>query len=126
MVPCNLIRKGQTLAIRIRGLPTILTELPHPQEVMPAIEDTEEEEDVASLVRKRRVLEDGQDLNIEQVESGAIVGTSGQGNPYRELDWAAASFRLIQFNLHQLMSRHHVDSDLNTMLLQCVDHLVVR
>ncbi|XP_062100449.1 zinc finger BED domain-containing protein RICESLEEPER 2-like [Humulus lupulus] len=60
MVAYKLIPKDQTLAIKPRGPPP---ELPPPQEVIPAIEDTKEEEEITQLVCKRKVPKDEQHPN---------------------------------------------------------------
>ena len=75
---------------------------------------------------KRKAPEDNQDSVQGRSELGAATGTSGQGNPYRELNRAAANFMLVWLNPRQLVCRHPIDLDLNVTLLQCVDQLFVR
>ena len=72
-------------------------------------------------------MEVAQGMDEERIQSGAATGPSGQGNPYllRNVDRAIADPRLVRFNPRQIVHRHRRDPDLNTLLLHCVDRLVL-
>ncbi|XP_062077418.1 uncharacterized protein LOC133782210 [Humulus lupulus] len=131
MLACKLISAGQMLALRrTQANQPVARELALIPEGDATDGDDDElnEEDEVSLVRRNRVLEATQGLNVDRVQSGAAAGPSGQGNLYlfRDLDRAAAYLRLARFNPSQLIHRHRDDPDLNITLLQCVDQLVLR
>ena len=129
MVACKLIFPNQTLNLkRPRGPPPARDTRPINVEEVAEDEDEEDEGDEVPLVRSRkRTLEVTQRTGEERIQSGAAVGPSGQGNPYlfRSLDRAAADPRLARFNPRQLVHRHRSNPDLNTLLLHCVDRLVL-
>ena len=129
MVACKLIFPNQTLNLRRpRGLPPTRDTRPIIVEEVAGEEDEEDEGDKVPLVRNRkRTLEVTQRMGEERIQSGAAAGPSGQGNPYmfRSLDRAIADPRLVRFNPRQIVHRHRRDPDLNTLLLHCVDRLVL-
>ena len=126
MVACKLIFPNQTLNLRRpRGLPPARDTRPI---IVEEVVGNEDEEDEVPLVRnKKRALEVTQTSGEERILSGAAAGPSGQGNPYlfRSLDRATADPRLARFNPRQLVHRHKSNPDLNTLLLHCVDWLVL-
>ena len=128
MVFYKLIFPNQTLNLkRPRGPPSARDNRPIIVEEVAAEEDEEDETVEVPLVRNRkRNLEVAQIMGEERVQSGASAGPSGQGNPYlfKNVDRATADPRLVRFNPRQLVHRHGSPA-LNTLLLHCVDRLVL-
>ena len=129
MVFCKLIFPNQTLNLRRpRGLPPARDTRPIIVEEVAEEEDEEDETAEVPLVKNRkRNLEVAQGMDEERIQSGAAAGPSGQGNPYlfKNIDRATADPRLGRYNPRQLVQRHQRDPDLNTLILHCVDRLVL-
>ena len=129
MVACKLFFPNQTLNLkRPRGPPPARDTRPVIVEEVADEEDKEDEVAEVPLVRSRkRTLDVAQSMGEERIQSGAAAGPSGQGNSclFRSLDRAAVDPRLARFNPRQLVHRHRSNPDLNTLLLHCVDRLVL-
>ena len=129
MVFCKLIFPNQTLNLkRLRGPPPARANRPITVEEVATEEDEEDEAAEVPLVRNRkRTLEVAQGMDEERIQTGAAAGPSGHGNPYlfKNVDRATADPRLVRYNPRQIVHRHGRDPDLNTLLLHCVDRLVL-
>ena len=128
MVFCKLIFPNQTLNLkRPRGPPPAHDKRPTVAEEVADDEGEEEGEEVPLVRNRKRSLEVAQGMSEERAQSGAAAGPSGQGNSYlfKNVDRATADPRLVRFNPRQLVHRHPRNPNLDTLLLHCVDQLVL-
>ena len=128
MVFCKLIFPNQTLNLKKpRGALPARDNRPIVVEEIADEEGEEEVEEVPLVTTRRNNLEVVQAGGEERIQSGASAGPSGQGNTYlfKSLDRATADPRLGRYNPRQLVQRHQRDPDLDTLILHCVDQLVL-